>query len=521
MAKDRYEFPATGTVTDSWTPAANPIYPAYDNQKDLGIVRVRSAGSTELNYGSSVWINGLRREYRGVTDVDKAGYENFKDMVGGAKFRYTDDLGVPHEVTFAEDTRPYQLREGENWNFGHVLRESLSPHPSLKKIPLGFHRDLLFYAALTTGLRAFSRWDSAGTFTRASVGTSLGSDGLVKKAAAGEARFDHDSSGNPLGILIEKQITNYLTRSEDYNHADWIKGIVTVTPDDTVAPDGTTTADKLDYTATNSQVRQVSGIASVSKTFFNSVYMKVASGTTTVRMFIRDGATGTAVVSNKVVTTTWQRFDLSVAFGAGDTVGNVEAGYDGNGVAIGEVFTWGAQLEENTFLTSYIPTVASTVTRNADQLTYVSDGNLSAEQGTIICVGDLLTLGSDQAFVYLDNGTGSEIMRLLAQSTNVPSLAVVDGGATQADIIASGGADDFVAGVAKKQAMAFKANDFELVTSGVSRGTDTSGTLPTVTTIRLGQNSAGANQLTGHIRDLMILNPRLTAAEITTIHDLL
>ena len=42
------------------------------------------------------------------------------------------------------------------------------------------------------------------TFTRASVGTYVGSDKLVKIAPAGFARFDHDSvTGNKLGLLIE------------------------------------------------------------------------------------------------------------------------------------------------------------------------------------------------------------------------------------------------------------------------------------------------------------------------------
>ena len=50
------------------------------------------------------------------------------------------------------------------------------------------------------------------TFSRAQSGneaTYIGSDGLIKYAAADEARFDHDPvTGESLGLLIEESRTN-------------------------------------------------------------------------------------------------------------------------------------------------------------------------------------------------------------------------------------------------------------------------------------------------------------------------
>ena len=41
------------------------------------------------------------------------------------------------------------------------------------------------------------------TFTRASSGTYVGSDGLIKTATTNEARFDHNpATGESLGLLV-------------------------------------------------------------------------------------------------------------------------------------------------------------------------------------------------------------------------------------------------------------------------------------------------------------------------------
>ena len=57
------------------------------------------------------------------------------------------------------------------------------------------------------------------TFTRSSSGTYLGSDGLVKTAGSNVARFDYNTSGTPLGLLIEGSATNLLAHTERLDDA--------------------------------------------------------------------------------------------------------------------------------------------------------------------------------------------------------------------------------------------------------------------------------------------------------------
>ena len=59
------------------------------------------------------------------------------------------------------------------------------------------------------------------TFTRSSVGTYVGADGLIKTAAVSEARFDHNpTTGESLGLLIEEQRTNSFLYSGDLSNTD-------------------------------------------------------------------------------------------------------------------------------------------------------------------------------------------------------------------------------------------------------------------------------------------------------------
>jgi hypothetical protein len=60
------------------------------------------------------------------------------------------------------------------------------------------------------------------TFTRASGGSYVGADGLIKYAGVNEARFDHNpTTGESLGLLVEEQRTNLLLRSEEFDNASW------------------------------------------------------------------------------------------------------------------------------------------------------------------------------------------------------------------------------------------------------------------------------------------------------------
>jgi hypothetical protein len=66
-----------------------------------------------------------------------------------------------------------------------------------------------------------------------------------------QPRFDHDHTGNSLGLLIEEPTTNYMPYSEDFTNLFWGKENITVSPNTALAPDGTYTASEINETASS------------------------------------------------------------------------------------------------------------------------------------------------------------------------------------------------------------------------------------------------------------------------------
>ena len=229
--------------------------------------------------------------------------------------------------------------------------------------------------------------DSRITFTRGSIGTYVGEDGLIKTAAANQARFDHDTDGNSLGLLIEEDRTNLITHSEDTTQSAWSQPRSTSTVGGT-APDGTNTANDVTVTVTGSngsvnQTFTLSGSVSYSvfikKKGFNNFRIGCSSNSADNIYYDIDTDTFSFQGSNvndpesKVLPDGWVRISavftlpspavarnylVFVTDNSNSTYTTVN-GTDG-------FYMWGAQVEANSFPTSYIPTSGSTVTRSAD-----------------------------------------------------------------------------------------------------------------------------------------------------------
>jgi hypothetical protein len=169
----------------------------------------------------------------------------------------------------------------------------------------------------------------------------------------------------------------------------------------------------------------------------------------------------------------------------------------------GTLAIWGAQLEAGAFATSYIPTIASTVTRSADVATIT--GSLfsqwwNRQEGAFIVEG-VVAPNVDGAvgnyYYSVSDGTISNM--LLSAEVNGTVSQVIAGGVTQFNETVGGEPTGVL-----KVALAYQANNTVSSANGAIGTTDTSVTLPTVDRLGIGARGdlSAAAFLNGHIRSI-------------------
>lgn len=358
-------------------------------------------------------------------------------------------------------------------------------------------------------------------------------------------RFDYDPvTLNSKGLLIEEQRSNLVTYSEQFDNAAWTKTNATVTANSATAPDGTSTADSLiENTVNGVHDARRSVTASALTTYTQSIFVK-ASGRTRgqMQMFGNSGGStinydltaGTATAAGAYggwtgasATITnygngWYRITNTATTNAGLTTlvaaylladASGSASYTGDGTS--GMLYWGAQVEAGAFATSYIPTVASTVTRSAD-VASMTGTNFSSwynqSEGTVFVSYDIIAYSANQRIFSINDGTVSNEAAEYS-STGSNRMIVTSGGVTVATPI---GLSPISAGVIYNAALAFKLDDFAISVNGNSPVTDTSGAMPvSVTKLGIGSNSVGTTTyLNGHIRRIAYYPTRLANATL-------
>jgi hypothetical protein len=123
MALEKYEYPATGGVTNSFLPTRNPEYEGREEEVDEGVIIDQSSGKKAYLYAEGVKIRTIRLRWRHMPVADRSSYETFRDVVGGQKIKYTDWQSVARTVTFAGFVRRFTPSSNDRWHWDDELRE--------------------------------------------------------------------------------------------------------------------------------------------------------------------------------------------------------------------------------------------------------------------------------------------------------------------------------------------------------------------------------------------------------------
>ena len=341
--------------------------------------------------------------------------------------------------------------------------------------------------------------DPSITLTRASAAWYFNSAGNLTQAATNEPRFDY----NPVtlaarGLLIEGGMTNIALHSRDFTQAAWSKTNITAALNVTGIDGAANSASRLTATAGNGTALQT--ITSASATHVSSFFARRITGTGTVEITQDNGATWTAIT----LTAAWQRFNVAAA-----TVTNPVIGF--RIVTSGDVIAVDvAQCEVSAVVSSPIITGAASVARAADNATVNTlTPWFNPIEGTILAEYSRPFPVQGQYELSFNDGTTAERIEM---NNGVNRLVgVLDNTVLQFQAIVGAGLD--AAFQVSKKALAYRAADFAGCLNGDTVSTGATGTVPTVTNLRIGR-FVSANHANGWIRRIAYYPTRLPNATL-------
>ena len=313
---------------------------------------------------------------------------------------------------------------GDNQSKSFTFRDNSSALGGLTEdISLDFEgteTKTFIFTANTNSDAIYIKRNSAGTYSWSIDNVSL--KDITFSTDVDLARINYDGNGENGHILLEPTSTNLVPYSEDFSvSAGWqIDSSVTLSLNTSIAPDGVLSADNINYVGSlgspnGKQLQRSFTIAggTANKDFTNSIYVK---GVGKFRIKNTHGGVVDNFTNDITATNDWVRYDFPVS-------NSSSAGNGTQVIAILAATTddafnldiWGAQLEELSYATSYIPTLTgSTVTRAAETLTGSGNSTLiNTTEGTIYLESKLL------------NTTGTKLFSLGAGTNNADPAVLI------------------------------------------------------------------------------------------------
>ena len=386
---------------------------------------------------------------------------------------------------------------------------SLADKAKLLLIPSGYNTGKVYSVFPTDG-------DGDFTFSRTGEATRINPGGLIETVATQVPRIDHYGGGCP-SLLLEPSRTNIVTHSEDFSNASWTKGNVDITNADIVSPSGDLDATKMTINSA-SPTRRIFDVLSTTIGLDYTFSLYVKKGNTDF-IFAR--------TSSGSINATFNLTTLSATNGSIEDAGNGWYRIIGtfNALSVTEViqivlsnaasvgdfqYIYGAQIEQGSNVTSYIPTNGNTSTRNADLCidSMLNSPIITSDDWTLFFDLDSSDVRGINKRISLSDGTNANrVLLSYNANTQVYLFQTIN-----ANVIYNSAA--IALSIRSKIAIVSNSNGFDLYANGSFRVSKTNGRFDASSINRISFLQGNNNlPFEGKVYDLRYYNEPLTSAE--------
>lgn len=319
--------------------------------------------------------------------------------------------------------------------------------PKLALIPSGYKASKVYSVLPVNGVGDFD-------FSRSGSATRINKDGLIETVDSNVPRLNYPLidgvvSGCP-SLLLENSSTNLVTYSEDFNDASWEKQNITLTANQSISPNGTLNASKL-FANVGTDAKSFYQLLSVttSQPYVFSVFLKkseyknvmLRTGGQSGNPYVIYDLDTQSVVSESGFSSTkiesynndWYRVSAIITTTSGTnyapnifflpdnnyTIGSQNIPeFNGDGISGG--FIWGAQVEQGSFPTSYIPSLTgSATTRSVETCNGAGDANtFNDSEGVLFAEISALADDGTNRIISINDGSSNDLIRLYYSSAN-------------------------------------------------------------------------------------------------------
>ena len=372
--------------------------------------------------------------------------------------------------------------------------------PSIAMIPSGVKASKLYSVLPTDGTGDF-------TTTRASVATRVNENGLIEEVASNVPRLDYSDGGCP-SLLLEPASTNLITTSQLFNTGWWSKdGDITITDNSEISPLGDLTSSLISYDlASRSLYKSPLGLTG-HYTF--SIYLK-ANGVNvgkTIQIDL-DGIVYYVTLTNEWVRSEFQTTNLNVL-----QITNRGA----STISTGEFSAFGAQVEANSYATSYVKTLGTTQTRVADTAT--GSGNstvINSTEGVLYFESSTLQ-GLGDRKISLSDGTATNRIEIVF--AGLGNLIYIDIKNSNGLNIGENKTISSSVSLLKKYAVRWSNSNYSFWVNGVKEIEVLSGNtfnVNSLSTVNL-SNYSNTQNFQGKVKSVQVYKTALSDTELTTL----